>query len=79
MEIGLKVLAEHPQTRERKHILSAYFTFVALDNEGKPTEVPAVIPESKIEHRRYEEADSRRERRRKDKEERSARRLEMGF
>ncbi len=79
MEIGLKVLAEHPHTRERKHILSAYFTFVALDSEGRPTEVPAVIPESKIEHRRYEEADRRRERRQKDKEERSSRRQQMGF
>lgn len=79
MEIGLKVLAEHPHTRERKHILSAYFTFVALDGDGRPTEVPAVIPESKIEQRRYEEANSRRERRQKDKEERAVRRQEMGF
>src|SRR5262245_45647735 len=28
MEIGTKVFAEHPKTREVKHILSAYFTFV---------------------------------------------------
>lgn len=60
MEIGLKVTAENGFTRARKHILSAYFTFVALDGEGKPTLVPPVLPVTKEEKRRYEEADRRR-------------------
>lgn len=79
MEIGLKVLAEHYQTGEQKHVISAYFTFVAVDEQGKPVEVPQVIPETPIEKRRYEEADLRRQRRQEEKEERLRRRQEMGF
>lgn len=63
MEIGVKVVAEHYATREKRHILSAYFTFVALDDQRRPVEVPQVLPESPIEKRRYEEAEFRRDRR----------------
>jgi acyl-CoA hydrolase len=64
MEIGVKVIAEHYQTGERRHILSAYFTFIAIDENKDPTPVPAVIPETLWEKRRYEEANRRRENRR---------------
>jgi len=74
MEIGTKVLAENYQTGEKRHILSAYFTFVALDEHKHPAEVPQVIPETAAEKRRYIEADDRRERRRKEAEERRANR-----
>lgn len=63
MEIGVKVIAQHYSTGVEKHILSAYFTFVAVDDQHKPTEVPVVIPESEQEKRRYAEAESRRNRR----------------
>ncbi len=63
MEVGVKVLSEHFRTGEKRHILSAYFTFVAVDEQGKPTPVPPVIPETALEKRRYAEADERRERR----------------
>lgn len=79
MEIGVKVLAEHYTTRHYKHILSAYFTFVALDDTGSPVEVPQVIPENALEKRRYQEADDRRERRKKEKEERKKKRQEMDY
>ena len=78
MEIGVKVLTQHYTTGETKHILSAYFTFVAVDEFGQPVAVPSVIPESAIEKRRYEEADFRREHRKKEKEERTRRRQEGG-
>ncbi len=60
MEIGLKVFKEDFRTQERVHILSAYFTFVALDDNLKPVEVPPVLPLSADEKRRYEQAEQRR-------------------
>ncbi|MBS0622854.1 MAG: acyl-CoA thioesterase [Verrucomicrobia bacterium] len=78
MEIGVKVLAEHYKTGERTHILSAYFTFVAVDDQLKPLEVPKLIPETPLEIRRSGEAERRRQRRRQEKEERMKRREEFG-
>ena len=65
MEIGVKVVAEHYETGKRRHILSAYFTFIALDQDKVPCEVAQVVPKTPIEKRRYEEANDRRERRKK--------------
>jgi acyl-CoA hydrolase len=79
MEIGIKVTAEHYQTGEMKHILSAYFTFVAVNELGEPIEVPAVLPETPMEKRRFEEAEMRRELRKQEKEARMRRRQELGF
>lgn len=61
MEIGVKVLAENYQTGEKRHVLSAYFTFVSLDENGRPTSIPALEPETDDEKRRYEEAELRRQ------------------
>lgn len=60
MEVGCKVDAQPIGGGERRHILSAYFTFVAMGSDGKPQAVPALAPESELEHRRYEEAALRR-------------------
>ena len=40
-----------------------YITFVALDENGKPTPIPPVVPETDDEKRRFEEALARKERR----------------
>lgn len=61
MEIGCRVVAEDSRTGERRHIVSAYSTFVALDDDHKPMEVRPAAPETKAERRRYEEAALRRE------------------
>lgn len=61
MEVGVKVWAEDFKTGKRTHTSSAYFTFVALDEKGKPTQVPKIIPETDEEKRRYREAQKRRE------------------
>ena len=75
MEIGVKVIAEHYETGERRHILSAYFTFIAIDENKVPAEVPPVIPETPLEKRRFEEAGRRRENRRIEAEARKASRI----
>lgn len=61
MEVGVRVEVEQLATGEKKHTSSAYLTFVALGNNGKPTVIPPVIPETDEEKRRYEEALVRRE------------------
>lgn len=61
LEVGVKVLVEDVMTGEVKHTTSAYLTFVAIDEDGRPVPVAPVIPETEEERRRYEEAGSRRE------------------
>ena len=41
MEIGVHVSAENSHTGESRHVVSAYFTFVALSDDGEPQSVPA--------------------------------------
>lgn len=60
MEVGCKVEAEAIGTCTRRHILSAYLTFIATDDTGKPRAIASVTPESDDERRRYAEADLRR-------------------
>jgi acyl-CoA hydrolase len=60
MEIGVKVTTENLLTGQRRHTCSAYLTFVALDQNGKPTPIVPVIPETEEELRRYREAGDRR-------------------
>lgn len=77
MEIGLKVVTQHLTTGELTHILSAYFTFVAMDEFGIPVEISPIIPETLLEKRRFKEAELRRQRRKKEKEQRLKRRAKM--
>lgn len=60
MEIGVKVWSENPRTGARRHTSSAYVTFVALDEGGRPIPIPPVIPETAEETRRYQQAEERR-------------------
>lgn len=46
MEIFCKVIAEDMITAERKIAATAFLTFVALDENKRPIEVPNVIPQS---------------------------------
>ena len=63
MEVGVRVEAEELLTGRRRHTNSCYLTFVAVDSNGRPIEIPGVIPETAEEKRRYEAAQSRRKRR----------------
>jgi acyl-CoA hydrolase len=62
MEIGVRVLAEHPLKGERRHTCTAYLTMVHLDAQG-PKPVPPFTPRTEAERRRWDEAAARRTRR----------------
>ena len=59
MEVGVKVLRESPLTGEIRHTSSAYLTFVALDDDGRPTPVPRLRPVTDDDKRRSAQAQSR--------------------
>ena len=63
MEIGVRAELELTKTGERRHCASAYFTFVALGDDGRPTAVPELVTEGETQERRAREAKARRERR----------------
>jgi len=56
MEVGVKVWVEDRNTGEVHHTSSAYLTFVALDESGRPVSVAPVLPETEDERRRFEQA-----------------------
>ena len=60
MEIGARVEAENHFTGEKRHIASAYLTFVALDEKHQPKAIPPLILEDAEEKRRNKDAIERR-------------------
>ena len=64
MEIGVRVEAETIRTGAIRHTNSCYFTMVAIDEAGRPVEVPALRVETTIEARRQRAAELRRRLRR---------------
>jgi acyl-CoA hydrolase len=67
MEIGVRAETEDVITGQVRHTASAYLTFVALDGDGRPKEIPPLILESEEETRRNREAKARREMRLQEK------------
>jgi acyl-CoA hydrolase len=61
MEVGVTVSAEDLMTGETHHTSSAYLTFVAIDQAGKPVPIDPILCEDDEEFRRYKEALQRRE------------------
>ena len=68
MEIGIRIEAENMLLGTRRHTNSCYVTYVALDRDGKPTEVPSLVPETDAESRRFEAGRVRRRRREEERE-----------
>ena len=64
MEIGVRIVSENPKTGITQHTVSAYMTFVSLNDSGKPQRVTPVIPETNIEKRRFQEGRNRSHQRR---------------
>jgi acyl-CoA hydrolase len=72
MEVGVKAWVENYILDDCKHVSSAYLTFVAVDAGGRRIQVPAVIPETEDQRRRYDDADKRRQMRREHLERRAS-------
>ena len=63
MEIGVRVETENPATGIIHHTASAYLTFVALDDNNRPRQIPGITVTTEEEKRRNCEAVARRENR----------------
>ncbi len=61
MEVEVQVYAENPITGQKWHTNTAYLVYVALDEDGKPTPVPPLIPETEEQRRRMEAGKARQE------------------
>ena len=61
MEVAIEVWAEDIPSGERIESNRAFFTFVAVDQMGKPIDVPALVPETAEEQELYEGALRRRQ------------------
>jgi acyl-CoA hydrolase len=56
MEVGIKVVAENIREKSVRHVNSCFFTMVAVDDEGKPASVPALVVETDHQKRRWNAA-----------------------
>jgi acyl-CoA hydrolase len=65
MDISVQVYAEKVSTGEKRHTHTAHVVFVAIDEDGKPTRVPRLVPETDEERERYARAEAHRQRRKR--------------
>jgi acyl-CoA hydrolase len=63
MEVSVDVEGEDPLTGVRTRTATAFVTFVALDAQGQPVQVPRLLPQTPEELLRETEAGERRQRR----------------
>jgi acyl-CoA hydrolase len=68
MEVFVKIVAENLRTGARIIAATSFLTFVALDDNKKPTQVPKVIPETEEEKKLFETANVRAEERKRHRE-----------
>ena len=59
MEAEVHVIAENPITGACTYTNNAYVVYVALGEDGKPRQVPPLIPESEAQRRRMEAGKAR--------------------
>ena len=70
MEIFVKIMTENCTRDEDRRVAAiSFLTFVALDQNGKPTEVPLVVPDSDEENLVFGDRDVRKQARLKKREE----------
>jgi acyl-CoA hydrolase len=63
MEVEVKVIAENPISGEQIYTNSAYLVYVAIDDYGKPAQVPPLVAETPEERDRMDAAVERHRRR----------------
>lgn len=63
LEVGVVAETLNPGAAEPQRVCTAYLTFVALDEQGRPTLIEPIVPETDEEKRRYDEALIRRDHR----------------
>ena len=56
MEVFLEVFVENSMTGEKVKSNDAAYVFVAVDQIGRPIEVPQIVPETEEDKKRYETA-----------------------
>lgn len=64
MEVGIKVIAEDIRTQAVRHVNSCFFTMIAVGDDGRPVQVPALVPQTDDQKRRHAAAEARRAMRR---------------
>lgn len=69
MEVFVKVTREGLLSGEETICATAFLTFVALGDDGRPSEVPSIYPETETEKMLYAGAEIRKERRNERKKE----------
>jgi acyl-CoA hydrolase len=63
MEIGVRVVAEHPITGRRRNTNDCFLTFVAIDEYSRPAPVPGLELVTDEDKERFEDGKRRRENR----------------
>lgn len=60
MEVGIRVETENIRDGTRRHTNSCFFTMVAVDENGAPVPVPALVPATDRERKWFDAAVTRR-------------------
>jgi acyl-CoA hydrolase len=56
MEIYIDIWVEDRESGNKTKANEAIYTFVAVDDTGRPVEVPQIVPETELEKQRFEAA-----------------------
>ncbi|MCL4332631.1 MAG: acyl-CoA thioesterase [Candidatus Thermoplasmatota archaeon] len=59
MEIEVNVFTDDPQTDETRFTTTAYLTYVAIDQNGKPREIPGLLLENDEDRQMFKEGEAR--------------------
>ena len=61
MEVFIDVWKQNKTDKKKVKVNEAIYTFVAVNQRGKPVKVPLIIPQSELEQKRYDAALRRRQ------------------